>query len=244
MFSLSMISFIIVIFLYTHITCVVFSIYSHRHVSHKLVYYNKTVEHIMKFWLWLTIGVQNQFKTASHQIHHKYTDRVGDPHSVHVDGIYQMCVKRLVSTFKVLALFCNPVHGKDDSWAEKNGVTFKSDYTLIYPRLGRALFLTTNIILFGWSGLLLFFSFYALVIVVLIFGIDVMGHSIGYKNHALNDKSTNFPFLFFLAGGEELQNNHHAAPSKAKFSHKWFEFDSGYFYIWLLEKANLATVKK
>ena len=47
-----------------------------------------------------------------------------------------------------------------------------------------------------------------------------------------------------LIGGEELHNNHHAYPSSARLSNKWWEFDIGWLYIRLLEIAGLARVKK
>ena len=34
-----------------------------------------------------------------------------------------------------------------------------------------------------------------------------------------------------LIGGEELHNNHHAYPSSAQLSNKWWEFDIGWMYI-------------
>ena len=42
---------------------------------------------------------------------------------------------------------------------------------------------------------------------------------------------------------EELHNNHHAYPTSAKLSMKWYEFDLGWFYIRLLEAAGMAKVK-
>ena len=47
-----------------------------------------------------------------------------------------------------------------------------------------------------------------------------------------------------LIGGEELHNNHHAYPTSAKLSSKWYEFDIGWLYIRLLEMTKLAEVKK
>jgi stearoyl-CoA desaturase (delta-9 desaturase) len=47
-----------------------------------------------------------------------------------------------------------------------------------------------------------------------------------------------------LIGGEELHNNHHAHPSSARLSNKWWEFDIGWMYIRLFEIAGLAHVKK
>ena len=47
-----------------------------------------------------------------------------------------------------------------------------------------------------------------------------------------------------MIGGEELHNNHHAYPSSAKFSSKWWEIDIGWFYIQLLSLLGLAKVRR
>jgi len=46
-----------------------------------------------------------------------------------------------------------------------------------------------------------------------------------------------------LIGGEELHNNHHAYPTSARLSYKWYEFDIGWLYIRMLEALGLARVK-
>lgn len=45
-------------------------------------------------------------------------------------------------------------------------------------------------------------------------------------------------------GGEELHNNHHTYPTSAKLSVKWWEIDSGWFYIRLFSLLGLAKVKR
>ena len=52
-----------------------------------------------------------------------------------------------------------------------------------------------------------------------------------------------FPWGIFI-GGEELHNNHHTYPTSAKMSVKWWEIDSGWFYIRLLSLLGLAKVKR
>jgi len=47
-----------------------------------------------------------------------------------------------------------------------------------------------------------------------------------------------------LIGGEELHNNHHAFPTSAKLSARWFEFDIGWAYIRCLEILRLARAKR
>ena len=46
-----------------------------------------------------------------------------------------------------------------------------------------------------------------------------------------------------LIGGEELHNNHHAYPTSARFSCKWYELDLGWPYIRILEVLGQARIK-
>jgi stearoyl-CoA desaturase (delta-9 desaturase) len=70
------------------------------------------------------------------------------------------------------------------------------------------------------------------------------GHFWGYRNWATEDASTNIIPRGVLIGGEELHNNHHAYPTSAKLSNRWYELDIGWMYLRGLAAAGLATVKR
>jgi stearoyl-CoA desaturase (delta-9 desaturase) len=74
--------------------------------------------------------------------------------------------------------------------------------------------------------------------------INGLGHAKGYRNFDIVDSSTNLLPWGIIIGGEELHNNHHAYPTSARLSSKWFEFDIGWMYIRILEMLGLATVRK
>jgi stearoyl-CoA desaturase (delta-9 desaturase) len=71
-----------------------------------------------------------------------------------------------------------------------------------------------------------------------------MGHFSGYRNFETDDQSTNITPIAFWIGGEELHNNHHAFPTSAKFSVRWWEFDIGWFYIVVLRTLGLCHVRR
>ena len=73
--------------------------------------------------------------------------------------------------------------------------------------------------------------------------INGVGHFSGYRNWASEDASTNMSPIGILIGGEELHNHHHAYPTSAKFSTKWYEFDLGWLYLRLFQALGLAKVK-
>jgi stearoyl-CoA desaturase (delta-9 desaturase) len=74
--------------------------------------------------------------------------------------------------------------------------------------------------------------------------INGIGHYWGYRNFRTEDDSTNITPVGAWIGGEELHNNHHAYPTSAKFSMRWYEFDLGWMYITILSALGLAKVRR
>jgi stearoyl-CoA desaturase (delta-9 desaturase) len=74
--------------------------------------------------------------------------------------------------------------------------------------------------------------------------VNGIGHYWGYRTFQPEDTSTNIVPWGMLIGGEELHNNHHAYPTSARFSIRWYEFDLGWQYIRALARLKLAQVKK
>jgi stearoyl-CoA desaturase (delta-9 desaturase) len=74
--------------------------------------------------------------------------------------------------------------------------------------------------------------------------INGLGHATGYRNFESDDASKNVYPLAIMVGGEELHNNHHAFPTSAKFSVRWWEFDIGWLYICLLRLLRLCEVRR
>jgi stearoyl-CoA desaturase (delta-9 desaturase) len=89
-----------------------------------------------------------------------------------------------------------------------------------------------------WSVQMLWIPFWAAGV------INGIGHYFGYRNFQTDDDSTNIVPWAAWIGGEELHNNHHAYPTSAKFSLRWYEFDLGWMYVKILEFFGLATVRK
>jgi stearoyl-CoA desaturase (delta-9 desaturase) len=128
-------------------------------------------------------------------------------------------------------------HGTPDDWLECN----------VYSRfqmVGLTLMGATDVLLFGVVPGLLILGTQIIWIPFWAAGvINGIGHYWGYRHWPTPDASTNIVPLGFLIGGEELHNNHHAYPTSAKLSMKWYEFDIGWLYIRLLEIAGMARVK-
>ncbi|MDH3608344.1 MAG: fatty acid desaturase [Gammaproteobacteria bacterium] len=232
--------YIVVTLVLTHITIAAVTLYLHRCQAHCALNLHPIVSHFFRFWLWTTTGMITKEWVAIHRKHHAKTETEEDPHSPHTKGIakvfwqgaelYQEEAKNLETLEKY-------GHGTPNDWIERN----------LYARysfIGLTTSFIVNFVLFGvigitiWAVQMMWIPLNAAGI------INGIGHYWGYRNFETEDGSTNITFLGFIIGGEELHNNHHAYPSSAKFSSKWWEFDIGWFYIQLLSLFSLAKVRR
>ncbi|MFK7814747.1 MAG: fatty acid desaturase [Gammaproteobacteria bacterium] len=232
--------YILVALILTHITIVAVTLYLHRSQAHCALDLHPIVSHFFRFWLWTTTGMVTKEWVAIHRKHHAKTETSEDPHSPHTKGIakvfwqgaelYQAEAKNVETLEKY-------GHGTPDDWLERKLYS-------PYSALGIAFSFIVNFILFGFIGI----TIWAVQMIWIPLNaagiINGIGHFWGYRNFETEDGSTNVSFIGVMIGGEELHNNHHAYPSSAKFSSKWWELDIGWVYIQLLSVVGLAKVRR
>ncbi|MBU3693481.1 MAG: acyl-CoA desaturase [Rhodocyclaceae bacterium] len=232
--------YVVVALAFTHITIAAVTIYLHRHSAHRALDLHPAPAHFFRFWLWLTTSMGTQQWTAVHRKHHARCETAEDPHSPQVLGISKVLWEgaELYSAAKNdQAMLDTFGRGCPDDWIERN-------LYVPHQNLGIVLMLVTDLILFGplgatiWAVQMMWIPLFAAGVV------NGIGHYWGYRNFQCDDASTNIVPWGILIGGEELHNNHHAYPSSARLSNKWFEFDIGWLYIRTMEIVGLAKVKK
>ena len=230
---------ILITLLMTHLTIVSVTLYLHRSQSHRGVEFHPVLAHAMRFWLWLTTGMNTKQWVAIHRKHHQVTDVEGDPHSPHVFGI---------KTVMTTGWYLYNKASKDADFVMQYGKGTPKDWIerklyTPYTRLGIVLMLAIDLLLFGWWGFLvwgvqmIWIPFWAAGM------INGLAHWWGYRNGETKDHSRNISPIGIIVGGEELHNNHHLAPASPKFSIKPWEFDIGWMYIKGLEFLGLAKLK-
>ncbi|HVK54148.1 MAG TPA: fatty acid desaturase [Burkholderiales bacterium] len=220
----------------THITIASVTIFLHRRHAHRALTLHPIAEHFFRFWLWLTTGIVTKAWVAIHRKHHAKCETAEDPHSPLTHGINKVLWEG-IELYRAEARNAETLekygHGVPNDWIERK-LYSKRD------RLGITLMLTINLVLFGplglsiWAIQMLWIPLFAAGV------INGVGHYRGYRNFASNDLSTNIVPWGLLIGGEELHNNHHAYPTSAKLSNKWWEFDIGWLYIRTMEMFGLA----
>ena len=224
----------------THITIAAVTIFLHRHQAHHALDLHPAVSHFFRLWLWLTTGMVTKEWAAVHRKHHAKCDTPDDPHSPQILGINRVLwggVFLYVKEANKSDTIKRYGHGTPDDWLERN---IYSKYKI----LGLTLMGVVDVILFGIvPGVLVLFTQIAWIPFWAAGVINGIGHYWGYRHWLTPDASTNIvPWGIFI-GGEELHNNHHAYPTSARLSSKWYEFDVGWLYIRILETLALAKVK-
>jgi stearoyl-CoA desaturase (Delta-9 desaturase) len=231
---------VLVVLVLTHVTIIAVTVFLHRHQAHRALDLHPVVSHFFRLWLWLTTGMVTKEWAAVHRKHHAKCDTPEDPHSPQVLGLNRVLwggVFLYVKEARKPETLERYGHGTPDDWVERN---LYSKFT----RLGLILMGVVDIALFGivpgaliLATQLVWIPFWAAGV------INGIGHYWGYRHWSTPDASTNIVPVGLLIGGEELHNNHHAYPTSAKLSNKWYELDVGWFYIRILESLGLARVK-
>jgi stearoyl-CoA desaturase (delta-9 desaturase) len=224
----------------THVTIVAVTVFLHRAQAHRALELHPAVSHFFRFWLWLTTGMVTREWVAVHRKHHARCETPDDPHSPQQLGIRRVLwqgaeLYREAAEDEELSRRFG--HGTPDDWLERTLYTRRRNW-------GVVLMLLIDLVLFGawgltvWAVQMVWIPFWAAGV------INGIGHYWGYRSYESPDASTNIVPWGILIGGEELHNNHHAFPSSAKLSSKWWELDLGWVYIRLLSLLGLARVKK
>ncbi len=225
---------------YTHITIAAVTLFLHRCQTHHALELGAIPSHFFRLWLWLTTGMRTKEWVAVHRKHHAKCETVDDPHSPQVLGINAVLWGGVILYVRESA-HADTVerygHGTPDDWIERN----------LYSRwvlFGLTLTGLTDVLLYGLvPGVLILITQIAWIPFWAAGVINGIGHWFGYRVSPTEDASTNMAPWGILIGGEELHNNHHAFPTAAKFSLKWYEFDIGWVYISILRALGMARVK-
>ena len=223
------------------ITIAAVTIYLHRCQAHRALDLHPVVSHFFRAWLWMTTGMITKEWAAIHRKHHAKCETEEDPHSPRIHGINKILFTGVVLYVKEsykTDVMDKYGHSTPTDWVERNVYTPLNKWGIVVT-------LMIDVWLFGalpgfliWGVQMLWIPFWAAGV------INGIGHYLGYRNFQTDDDSTNMVPWAAWIGGEELHNNHHAYPTSAKFSLRWYEFDLGWMYVKILEFFGLATVRK
>jgi stearoyl-CoA desaturase (delta-9 desaturase) len=187
---------------------------------------------------------------ADHRKHHAYTDRLGDPHSPHVDhgGGWRGALRGLLHAH-VGWLFDHTQRGARERFAPDlladPVVSFVDKTFAIWSLLGLAIPFGAGWVLGGtldggleallWGG-----AVRILLLHHVTYSINSLCHFFGSRRFQTDDHSRNLLWLAPLSFGEAWHNNHHAFPTSAFHGMTRGELDISGLVISGLERAGLV----
>ena len=212
------------------------SVYLHRGVAHKALTVHPAVAMFCRVFIWLATGMRPREWVAVHRRHHAATDTVDDPHSPAVLGFWRVQLANA-------ALYRQ--RARDGETVPKYGRDVPTDrldrWFFDHAALGLGIGITLLCLLLGWQTGLLAAAVHAVAYLGLSGAVNAVGHTMGRRPY--DNSATNGQFLALITSGEGLHNNHHAAPTSARFSLGRGQLDPGWLVIRSLTIVHLAEVR-
>ncbi len=212
------------------------TVYLHRGLAHRALSTHGPAAFAFRTVIWISTGIRPREWVAVHRRHHAHTDTPTDPHSPAVLGFWRVQLANVLLYRRVARdRISTQRYARDlpaDRWAR-----LLFNHALVGLGLGIALLC----LLLGWRMGLLAALVHAVSYVMLSGVINAVGHTVGQRPYA--NSGTNGRLLAFVTGGEALHNNHHAAPTSARFALAPGELDPGWWVVRLLVAGRLATIR-
>jgi stearoyl-CoA desaturase (delta-9 desaturase) len=228
-------------FVVTQLAIFTTTVYLHRALSHRALTVGHPAAVAFRVVIWLTTGMRPREWVAVHRKHHAATDTMDDPHSPLQVGFWRVQLGN-VGLYKRCASDPSNVrkYARDLPPDHLDRIAF--DYSLAGLGTGTAILVVTMWVLgFGLLTGFLAAGLHAVLYVMLSGAINAVGHTRGTQPYS--NSATNLQSLALITAGEGLHNNHHAAPTSARFSLNKAEFDPGWWLVRALVKLHLAHVR-
>jgi stearoyl-CoA desaturase (delta-9 desaturase) len=225
----------------TQAAITVTSIYLHRGLAHRALSLAPPVTFACRFLIWITTGMKPREWAAVHRKHHAATDTEADPHSPMVHGFWRVQITN-AALYRRAAREPSTVarYGRDLPGDRADRMFF--DHAFAGLALGITMAIGISIALgFGWWPGLLASAIHAVSYLMLAGSINSVGHTYGTRPYP--NSATNLRGLALVTAGEGLHNNHHAAPTSAKFALHSGEIDPSWWVIRALVGLHLAQVR-
>ena len=206
----------------------------HRLHTHRSYETPKVIEYFFAVCATMTLQGGPIFWTASHRIHHQYSDRDGDPHTPR-DGRWW--------SHMLWVMFGDPMNADTAVMGKYAPDLMKDRFYRVLSKWHWVPLVLLGLVLLAIGGLpwLLWGVFLRVV-----FGlhctwlVNSATHLWGTRRFETADDSKNSWWVALLTFGEGWHNNHHAYPTSARHGLGRFELDLTWIQIRLLEKLGLA----
>ncbi len=207
----------------------------HRLLTHRGYKTPKWVEYFLTVCATLALQGGPIFWVATHRIHHKHSDKEGDPHSPR-DGKWWAHVGWI--------LVGKSMHHDTTTLVRYVPDLAKDKFHVWITKFHYLPIIVLAAILFAVGGLpFVLWGIFVRTVLGLHFTwlVNSATHLWGSRRFETKDQSTNNFLVALVTFGEGWHNNHHAHPVSAQHGLKWYEVDLNWYGIWALKKLGLAS---
>lgn len=198
--------------------CVISAGY-HRYFSHKSFETGNWYKYFVQFFALFANPGPVLTWASSHRMHHAYSDTEKDPHSPAFKGFFTVYFSMWGDTVVIERKFLKGLN------TDKSIIFFYKNYFKLLMIL--ALILITidiNLFIFGLCA-----------------PIVMAHHGYGLINawtHRNVNNVKNSALANILTGGEGWHRNHHENGKDYQIGKRWYEIDTGAWFIWLIKNEN------
>lgn len=234
--AIQILTIVAVGFVLTQIANVATTVYLHRTVAHRALTLSPGLERVFRVIIWLLTGIRPRQWAAVHRKHHSFTDEVDDPHSPAQLGWVRV---QLTNVFLYRTVARDAAQVK--KFARDLPQTTIDKYLLDHALIGLGLTTLVLVLIFGPVVGVATAVFHFVLYLSLSGAVNAIAHTFGDQPY--DNSATNLQWLAWLTSGEGFHNNHHAAPTSAKFSLDSGQLDPGWWVIKAASKLGWATVR-
>ena len=203
----------------------------HRYFAHRTYKTSRVFQFLLAFLAQSSTQKGALWWAAHHRVHHKYSDKPEDVHSMKLRGFWWSHVGWIVS------------HDYDQTeWDQIKDfakypelVWLNKFHVVPSVLLGVGLWLAG-----GWSALVWGYFVSTVLCWHGTFTINSLAHWLGRRRYATTDESRNSLLLALLTMGEGWHNNHHYYPRATNQGFFWWEIDLTYYVLRALQAIGLV----
>jgi stearoyl-CoA desaturase (Delta-9 desaturase) len=228
-------------FVVTQTAIIATTVYLHRGLSHRALTVHPIAALPFRFVVWITTGQRPREWAAVHRKHHASTDTTDDPHSPKVLGFWRVQFGNVGLYKRAAADEVNIRKYARDIPRDRLDVLF-FDHAVWGLTVGITILVVVLWGLgFGLTAGFLAAGIHASAYLALAGAINAVGHTFGKQPYP--NSGTNLQTVALLTGGEGLHNNHHAAPTSARFALKRWQIDPGWWFVRVLSWFRLVHIR-
>lgn len=220
----------------TQIAIFTTTVYLHRGLAHRALTLSAPLHQLSRAVIWLTTGIRPRQWAAVHRRHHAATDTPDDPHSPTQLGWVRVQLTN-VALYRRAARDPRTL----ERYARDIPATRLDRLLYDHALVGLGLGLAALSLVLGWRVALIAGATHAVAYLALSGAVNAVGHTFGRRPHP--NSATNLSWLAWLTAGEGLHNNHHAAPTAARFSFRRGEHDPAWPAVALARRLGWLQVR-